>query len=73
MIIQAVLQNLNIDVFKSFLVENASYDGGLEIPILKETFEIPDELVLFSRIKNNFINNKWICFKEGDFNIERGL
>lgn len=41
--------------------------------LLKGTFEIPDELVLVVRIKNNFINNKWICFNEGDFNIERGL
>lgn len=58
------------DVFKSFLVENASYYGDLEIPILNGTSEIPDELVLFSKAKNFYINKKWICFYEDDSKIE---
>lgn len=59
------------DVFRSFLVENASYDGDLEIPVLKGTSETPNELVLFSKSKNNHVNNKWICFYEDDSKIER--
>lgn len=42
----------NNDVFKSFLVENASYDGDLEMPILNGSSEIPYDLVLFSKAKN---------------------
>lgn len=60
----------NNDVFKSFLVENASYDGDLEIPVLTGTSEIPYELVLFSKAKNLNINNKWVCFYEDDSKIE---
>lgn len=60
----------NNDVFKSFLVENASYDGDLELPILNGTTEAPDELVLFSEAKNFYGNNTWICFYEDDSKIE---
>lgn len=59
------------DVFKSFLVENASYDGDVEIPVLNGTFDTPDELILFSKFKNTNGNNKWICFYEDDSKIER--
>ncbi|MDY6019173.1 MAG: DUF4417 domain-containing protein [Anaerococcus sp.] len=59
------------DVFKSFLVKNASYDGDSEIPILNGTSEIPDELVLFSKSIKLCRNNKWICFYEDDSQIER--
>lgn len=58
------------DVFRSFLVENASYDGDLEIPVLNGTSEIPDELVLFSKAKNFYSHKKWICFYEDDSKIE---
>lgn len=58
------------DVFKSFLVENASYDGVLEIPIMNGTSEIPDELVLFSKVKNLCADKKWICFYEDDRKFE---
>lgn len=58
------------DVFKSFLVQNASYDGDLEFPILKGSIEIPNDLVLFSKAKNFNRNNKWVCFYEDDSKIE---
>lgn len=59
------------DIFKSFLVENASYDGKLEIPVVKGTSETPNELVLFSKSNKIFKSNKWICFYEDDSKIER--
>lgn len=59
------------DIFKSYLVENAIYDGKLEIPILKGTTKIPDALILFSESKNLCKKNKWICFYEDDSKFEK--
>lgn len=58
------------DVFKSFLVENASYEGDLEIPKINGTSEVPNELILFSKSIKNRKNNKWICFYEDDSKFE---
>lgn len=59
------------DVFNSFLVSGAEYEGIYEIPRLrKENVEIPKKLVLFSDLKKEEGRDKWVCFYEDDFKIE---
>lgn len=59
------------DIFKTFLVENASFDGSLEIPIIKKEFSIPNELIPFSKCISSKDHNCWIHFYEDDVMFER--
>lgn len=59
------------DVFRAFLVKNATYSGEQEIPCLKKETTIPKNLILFSKaISSNAFDN-WVCFYEDDANFER--
>ncbi len=58
------------DVYKSFLVEDACFDGDYEIPILKGINNvIPKNLVLYSDRNVNPNKEDWICFYEDDYKI----
>ena len=59
------------DVFHAFLVKNAQYDGRLEIPIIRPQDEIPNKLILFSKILGCKDYNQWVCFYEDDASFER--
>lgn len=59
------------DVFNAMMLENAFYEGNLELPIIKGTKEIPVGLIPFSRIKKSEEYEKWIHFYEYDQIIER--
>ena len=59
------------DVFHAFLVKNAQYDGHLEIPIIKPQDDIPDKLILFSKILGCKDYDQWVCFYEDDASFER--
>lgn len=59
------------DTFKTFLVENASFDGSLEIPIIKKESSIPNELIPFSKCISSKDHNCWIHFYEDDVMFER--
>jgi hypothetical protein len=59
------------DVFNAFLVENSSYAGELEMPKLKKTDYIPNELIAFSKCKSSKDINKWVAFFEDDWLFER--
>lgn len=59
------------DTFKTFLVENASFDGSLEIPIIKKESSIPNELIPFSKCISSKNHNCWIHFYEDDVMFER--
>lgn len=52
------------DVFKAFLVENAKYEGELEIPIIKGIKDVPNKVISFveamSKSTKNF--NQWVHF-----------
>lgn len=59
------------DVFNAKMLENASYTGNLEFPIIAGTEEIPVGLIPFSKIKSSVEYEKWIHFYEYDQIIER--
>ena len=59
------------DTFKTFLVSDASFDGNLEIPIIKRDNCIPNELISFSKCISSKEYNCWVHFYEDDINFER--
>ena len=58
------------DVFKSFLVKNATYDGEDEIPRITTSNLIPEKVITFSKAKRNQAYDSWIVFYEDDSAIE---
>ena len=61
------------DVFHAFLVENAKYDGFLEIPIINplKDIEKPKKLIVFSKAINSSEYDCWVHFYEDDAAFER--
>ena len=59
------------DVFHAYLVENADYDGFLEIPVIKPSEKLPYSLIRFSEITRTKNFNQWVHFYEDDYKIER--
>lgn len=60
------------DVFHSFLLKSAKYDGEYDFPVIKEEHTIPRKVIPFSKAmqeKKNF--HQWVCFYEDDFLFER--
>ena len=41
--------NNNYDVFHSFLVEKADYDGYFEFPKIRTSNQLPDKVITFSK------------------------
>lgn len=63
----------NYDVFHAFLVENADYDGYIELPKIKTSDNIPERLVTFSKAMSQSWKDFdcWVVFYEHDKNFER--
>ena len=63
----------NYDVFHSFLVENADYEGYFELPVIKTSKLIPEKLVPFSKAMSKTWNDFdcWVMFYEHDIKFER--
>lgn len=61
------------DVFHAFLVENADYDGDLELPCIKTSSQLPNKLIPFSKAVSAAENDydQWVMFYEHDRNFER--
>lgn len=59
------------DVFRAFLVKNATYDTPLEIPDIKPENRIPQKLIPFSKAIGGKDYNCFIHFYEDDANFER--
>lgn len=61
------------DVFHSFLVTNADYDGYFEMPKIKTSIYIPNRVVTFSKAMAKNMNDfdQWVLFYEHDKNFER--
>lgn len=59
------------DVFRSFLVKNATYDGSLEMPCIKMENAIPNNVVVFSKALRSKEYNSFVHFYEDDVNFER--
>ena len=65
--------NDNYDVFHAFLVDNASFDGYIELPIIKTSDELPEKIVTFSKAMSNSWSDFdcWVVFYEHDRKFER--
>ena len=61
------------DVFHSFLVENAEYDGYFEFPKLKTSDALPEKVITFSKAMSKAWKDFdfWIVFYEHDEKFER--
>ena len=61
------------DVFHSFLVGNADYDGFFEMPVIKTSDQLPDKVVTFSKAMSKTWNDFdcWVAFYEDDVRFER--
>ncbi len=59
------------DVFRSFLVKNATYEGNLEIPVIKPEKQIPRKLISFSKAISSRDFDCWVHFYEDDVAFER--
>ena len=65
--------NSNYDVFHSFLVEDADYEGYIELPKIRTSNLIPKKLVLFSKAMSKTWEDFdcWVMFYEHDVKFER--
>lgn len=59
------------DVFHSFLVENANYDGEFEIPVIEADYSTPKKLIRFSQAVSGSEYDAWVHFYEDDALFER--
>lgn len=61
------------DVFHAFLVENADYAGGIELPVIKTSDSIPEKVITFSKAMSKSCRDfaSWVVFYEHDRNFER--
>ncbi len=59
------------DVFRSFLVKNATYDGSLEMPCINSVDAIPNKLTVFSKSIRIKDFNSFVHFFEDDVEFER--
>ncbi len=59
------------DVFHAFMVQNATYDGELEIPRIAPEITIPKKLISFSKAIGGTDYDAWVHFYEDDASFER--
>ena len=61
------------DVFRSFLVKNAEFDGYIELPKIKTSDVLPEKVVTFSKAMSRTWNDYdcWVVFYEHDIKFER--
>ena len=66
-------EKLNNDVLRSFLVENADYEGYFELPKLKTSTLLPEKVITFSKaMARNFKDfDCFVIFYEDDEKFER--
>ena len=63
----------NYDVFHAFLVENADFDGYIELPVIKTSDKLPEKVVTFSKAMSKSWTDFdcWVVFYEHDKEFER--
>ena len=59
------------DVFHSYLVSDAKYDGEIEIPIIQPVGDIPNRMISFSKAMRTGDFDQWVHFYEDDRCFER--
>ena len=65
--------NKRYDVFRAFLVENAEYEGYIELPKLRTSLSVPNRVITFSKAMAKSMKDydQWVVFYEHDRNFER--
>ena len=65
--------NRNYDVFHAYLVENADYNGYIELPVIRTSNLIPNRVVTFSKAMSKAWRDFdcWVMFYEHDVKFER--
>ena len=66
-----IIKNSKNDVYKSFLLKDANYDGVEELTILKSCNEIPNNVINFTEALQTKDYNSWVCFYEVDYKFMR--
>ena len=63
----------NYDVFHAFLVENADFDGYIELPVIKTSDKLPKKVVTISKAMSKSCTDFdcWAVFYEHDKELER--
>lgn len=63
----------NYDVFHSFLVENADYEGTIELPKISTSNYLPKKVITFSKAMSGscYDFDCWVMFYEHDRKFER--
>lgn len=63
----------NYDVFHSFLVENADYEGTIELPKISTSNYLPKKVITFSKAMSRscYDFDCWVMFYEHDRKFER--
>ena len=63
----------NYDVFHAFLVENADFDGYIELPVIKTSDKLPEKVVTFSKAMSKSWSDFdcWVVFYEHDKEFEK--
>ena len=63
----------NYDVFHAFLVEDADFDGYIELPVIKTSDKLPEKVVTFSKAMSKSWTDfdSWVVFYEHDKEFER--
>lgn len=59
------------DVFHAYFVEDAKYEGTLEIPYIERETDIPERLISFTEALRTNDYNQWVHFYEDDSNFEK--
>ena len=59
------------DVFRAFLVKNATFDSKLEIPCISAEDRLPSRLIPFSKAVGGTDYSAWVHFYEDDAVFER--
>ncbi len=59
------------DVFRAFLVKDASFDSELEIPCIQQETNLPARLIPFSKAVSGSEFDAWVHFYEDDVAFER--
>lgn len=54
------------DVFRSYLVGTANYDGELDIPIVRSSHLVPERVIPFSKALRSKDYDAWVMFYEHD-------
>ena len=59
------------DVFNAFMISTATYAGAFEFPRLKPGYQVPGQLIAFSKAISCKEYGQWVHFFEDDYLFER--